>query len=127
MKSLAEIELERAARGISKSELCRVAGIDNHTYGRALKNHNSPNSRTLESLGRALEAITFAPANFPISRSNPTKRTLPMNIVSQAVEAIARGELVIVTDDGGVAVHAGKNGFHHPQLLRNCLHPAHLG
>lgn len=99
MKSLAEIELERAARGISKSELCRLAGIDNHTYGRALKNHNSPNSRTLESLGRALEAITFAPANFPISRSNPTKRTLPMNIVSQAVEAIARGELVIVTDD----------------------------
>ena len=55
--------------------------------------------------------------------------------VTQAVEAFARGEIVVVTDDddreneGDLIVaashlHAGENGFHHPQLLRHRLRAA---
>ncbi len=54
------------------------------------------------------------------------------NPVMHAIEAFARGEIVVVTDDddrenegdlitAAFALHPGKDGVHHPQLLRHRL------
>ena len=57
---------------------------------------------------------------------------MPHTHVTQAIEAYARGEIVVVTDDddrenegdlvvAAVALHAGEDGLHRPQHLRHRL------
>jgi transcriptional regulator with XRE-family HTH domain len=57
MLTVPEIERQRARLRIPKRELCQMAGVRVSTYARWLKAETSPQLRTLERVGKALETL----------------------------------------------------------------------
>ena len=110
MISFNEIEAERLRLGITRASLCKSAGVTAHTYTRLSQAEHSPNLRTLERLARAVREIaagttpvirpSLRPAAAKPARPYPeTGKPKMFNSVHDAIAAIAKGEIVVVTDD----------------------------
>ena len=57
MRTIDEIERLRKEARVTRTELCRRAGVHLSTYGRITRLEVSPTVRTLSAIDRALNAI----------------------------------------------------------------------
>lgn len=57
MVSFSEIERRRIAHGVTRKALYEGAGVHKETWRRTAQGRTAPNSRTLEKLNTALDAL----------------------------------------------------------------------
>ncbi len=57
MNDFAHIDARRAENGITRKALYERAEVDKETWRRTVKGRTSPNTRTLEKLKKALDAL----------------------------------------------------------------------